>query len=153
MGGRSTEVLSVSRQDLEQKRAAIAHDSDHLHTQTLTLTELERRIAHGEASTHGRGDDSELSHARSLAATLRARRDEARAAVRTSGRDYGIALGRWEHAQTEARVRAALPPDLRHFEDSARLASAQRDIQRRIERQQVGPIASPSGTRQGASLG
>lgn len=141
-------LLAGAREDLERARQAMSRDSDQLHVQQRTLADLERRIAHDEARGHGRVVDADLARARQLAATLRERLAEAQKTARSTNRDYGLALARWEYAQTEVRVRTSLPTDLRHYEDSARTSSAQRDYQRRLQAEQqtvpAGPDPAPS---------
>lgn len=94
----------------------------------------------------------ELAPERTLAVTLRERLTAALDAARDSGRAYGTALARWKYAQTESRVRQALPLELSHFEDSARLSAVQRDVQRELGSELTGPVVAPSASQVGLSV-
>lgn len=146
------QLVANSREALETTRAALARSNDQLQEQQHTASEVERRLAQLEAQLHARpGDDSRLRETQRLAETLRARLKELQSSSRTNYREYTTALARWESSRAEAQLRDRLTPELKGWEDSARLAVAQRAVQRREASQQPTVPQQPT-SRPGPSL-
>lgn len=146
------QLVAKSRADLEAARTALTRSNDQLQEQQQTVAEIERRLAQMEAQLHARpGDDTRLKETHQLAATLRTRLKELQSGSRGNYREYTTALSRWEASRSEAVLRDQLTPELRSWEDSARTASAQRAVQRRVQttehpapQQQPTPPSGPS---------
>lgn len=116
---------TTARAALEAARAVSARSSDQLHVQQGTVNELERRIAHLEATVHARpADATRLQETRGLVDALRDRLNELKTTARAHSRDYASAVTRWEATSAEVRTRSMLTPELRAEEDSARRVAA-----------------------------
>jgi len=133
------------RAALEGARAAAARSADQLHNQQRTVNELERRIAHLEATVHARpADTTRLQETHDLVTSLRDRLGELQATSRAHSRDYASAVTRWEATRAETRTRESLAPNERAREDGARIANFRAPQQRHVPDMHPTPTHSPT---------